>query len=248
MLAYASTNPARDGRYRRISVKTKRPGLKVEYRAGYYAGRDFSHSSREDREAQLEDQLLSDLSATDLSAYLSAAAFRLSDKRSYVSLSIVVPGYQIPVTAKTDSGKASLDVLGVVEDKQKRPVGQIRDTVHLASDGLADLKRKIVQYETGLELSPGTYRVKVVVRENVLGTYGSYESDVQVPDLKAKSTQAELRRRRHAAYRRERTRTTRVRWRRTARSSCPTSRTSCRPVSICTSTTRSTNLAAARIP
>ena len=130
--AYASTNPARDGRYRRISVKTKRPGLKVEYRAGYYAGRDFAHSSREDREAQLEDQLLSDLSATDLSAYLSAAAFRLSDKRSYVSLSIVVPGYQIPVNAKTDSGKASLDVLGVVEDKQKRPVGQIRDTVQLS--------------------------------------------------------------------------------------------------------------------
>jgi len=185
VLAYASTNPARDGRYRRISVKTTRPGLKVEYRAGYYAGRDFAHSSRKDREAQLEDQLLSDLSATDLSAYLSAAAFRLSDKRSYVSLSIVVPGYQIPVNAKTESSRASLDVLGVVEDKQKRPVGQIRDTVHLASEGLADLQRKIVQYETGLELAPGTYRVKVVVRENVLGTYGSYESDLQVPDLKA---------------------------------------------------------------
>ena len=29
-----------------------------------------------------------------------------------------------------------------------------------------ELKRKTVQYETGMELAPGKYNIKVVVREN----------------------------------------------------------------------------------
>jgi VWFA-related protein len=36
-LAYVSTNPARDGRWRRIDVSTGRPGMSVRARAGYYA-------------------------------------------------------------------------------------------------------------------------------------------------------------------------------------------------------------------
>jgi hypothetical protein len=43
---------------------------------------------------------------------------------------------------------------------------------------------KTVQYETGLEMPPGKYHVKVVVRENQDGTFGSYETDIVVPDLK----------------------------------------------------------------
>ena len=39
VLGYSSTNPARDGRFRRIRVRLKRPDLKLEYRSGYYAPR-----------------------------------------------------------------------------------------------------------------------------------------------------------------------------------------------------------------
>ncbi len=130
------------------------------------------------------DQLQSDLSATDLSAYVSAAYFRLADNRYFVPLSVVVPGYQIPITKTTAKDKATVDVLGLVRDEQKRSVGRIRDTVRLSVDAADELKRKIVQYETGLEMPPGTYHVKVVVRENQNGTFGSYETDIVVPDLK----------------------------------------------------------------
>lgn len=36
-LAYQSTNPTRDGTYRKVVIKTTRPGLTVSARAGYYA-------------------------------------------------------------------------------------------------------------------------------------------------------------------------------------------------------------------
>lgn len=184
VLGYTSTNPARDGRFRRIKVSLKRKDLKLEYRSGYYAARDFAHATKDDREQQLQEQLLSDLSPTDLSAYVSTAYFRLADNRYFVPLSVIVPGYQLPITRTTAKDKATLDVLGVVRDEQRRPVGRIRDTVKLSPETADDLKKKTVQYATGFEMPPGKYRVKVVVRENQDGTFGSYETDIVVPDLK----------------------------------------------------------------
>jgi Ca-activated chloride channel family protein len=40
VLGYVSDNPARDGRFRRITVETKRPGLKLRHRPGYDAPKD----------------------------------------------------------------------------------------------------------------------------------------------------------------------------------------------------------------
>jgi VWFA-related protein len=183
VLGYSSTNAARDGRFRRITVKLKRSDLTLDYRSGYYAARDFAHATKEDREQQLQDQLLSDLSATDLSAYVSASYFRIADKRYYVPLSLIVPGYQIPITRATDKSRATVDVLGIVRDEQRRPVGRIRDTVRPAPETADDLKKKTVQYESGFEMPPGKYHVKMVVRENQGGAFGSYETDVVVPDV-----------------------------------------------------------------
>src|SRR5262249_26220213 len=89
VLGYTSSNATHDGRFRRVKVKTRRTDVKLEYRSGYYASRDFAHSTKDDREQQLQDQLVSDLSATDLSAFVSSAYFRLADNRCYVPLSIV---------------------------------------------------------------------------------------------------------------------------------------------------------------
>jgi VWFA-related protein len=184
VLGYSSTNPARDGRFRRIKVRlTKRTDLKLEHRSGYYSGRDFAHSTRDDREQQLQDQLTSDLSSTDLSTYVSSAYFRLADNRFFVPMSVVVPGYQVPFSKTTDKNKSTIDVLGLVRDEQRRPVGRIRDTVRITVEG-DELKRKIVQYESGMELGPGKYHLKFVVRENQNGTFGSYETDLVVPDLR----------------------------------------------------------------
>ena len=62
------------------------------------------------------------------------AYFRLADNRYFVPLSVVVPGYQIPITKATAKDKATVDVLGVVRDEQHRPVGRIRDTVKLSTE------------------------------------------------------------------------------------------------------------------
>ena len=185
LLGYHSTNPARDGRFRRITVRVNRPGVKIDFRRGYYAPADFQHSTREDRERQLDEELASDLPTTDLPVYLSAAYFRIADRKFYVPVSLVVPGSQIPFTHNNDQDHATLDVLGIVTDPEKRPAGQIRDTVKLAVNTSQLVQRKNVQYNSGFVLPPGKYHLKFVVRENQSGRLGSFETDLTVPDLKS---------------------------------------------------------------
>lgn len=185
ILGYQSTNAARDGRYRRITVRVNRPAVKLEFRHGYYAPADFQHANREDRERQLEEELASELPSTDLPAYLSAAYFRLSGSRFFVPVSLVVPGSAIPFSREKDQDRATLDVLGLVMDEAKRPFGRIRDTVKLAIPGAQEVRRKNVQYNNGFILSPGKYHLKFVVRENMTGRIGSFETDMVVPELKS---------------------------------------------------------------
>lgn len=185
LLGYHSTNPARDGRYRRISVKVNVPGAKIDYRKGYYAPADYQHSTKEDKELQLEEELASDLSATDLPLYLSAAYFRLEPNKYFIPISLVVPGSEIPFTRSSDRDKATLDVIGMVLDNEKHPVTRVRDTVKLAVETSSEVRKKNVQYNTGVSLTPGKYHLKFVVRENQTGRLGSFETDLEVPDLKS---------------------------------------------------------------
>lgn len=186
LLGYHSANAARDGRYRRISVKVNAPGAKIDYRRGYYAPADYKHSTKEDKELQLQQELASELPTTDLPLYLSTAYFRLQANKFFVPVSLVVPGSEIPFTRSSDRDKATLDVIGIVLDSEKHPVTQIRDTVNLAIDSSSDVRKKNVQYDTGLSLPPGKYHLKFVVRENQTGRMGSFETDLDVPDLKSR--------------------------------------------------------------
>jgi VWFA-related protein len=184
LLGYHSTNPARDGRFRRITVKVNRPGLKLDFRRGYYAPAHFRHSTHEDRERQLEEELASELPSTDLPVYLSAAYFRLSGSTFYVPVSVVVPGSQIPFARNNEEDRATLDILGEVLTADKRPAGQVRDTVKLSLKTTELVQRKNVQYDTRFVLPAGNYHLKFVVRENQTGRLGSFETDFLVPDLK----------------------------------------------------------------
>ena len=185
LLGYRSTNPARDGRYRRIRVKINIPGVKIDYRRGYYAPADYQHSTKDDKERQLEAELAADLAATDLPVYLSAAYFRLGGNKFSVPISLAVPGSQIPFIRNSDRDKATLDVMGIVLDKDRRPMTSIRDTAKLAVNAAADVRRKNVQYDTVLTLTSGKYHVKFVVRENQTGRMGSFETDLEIPELKS---------------------------------------------------------------
>ena len=186
VLGFTSTNPLKDGHYRRLKVVVNRADVKLEFRPGYYSGRDYQHLNRADREAQLEDELAAELPQTEVPLYAGTAYFRQDESHYYLAVSLVVPGSQIPFVSEKDKDSATIDIIGEVRlgEKGRVPVGQLRDTVKLAVDSTQQVRRKNVQYNTGFVLAPGNYHLKFIVRENQTGRMGSFETDVQVPDLR----------------------------------------------------------------
>jgi hypothetical protein len=76
-----------------------------------------------------------------------------------------------------------LDIAGVVKNGQGLTVGNARETIKLAVDQTQVASRNI-EYQTGFSLVPGSYHLKFVVRENQTGRMGTFETSIQVPDLK----------------------------------------------------------------
>ena len=184
VLGFTSNNPLKDGRFRHLKVIVNRPDLKLDFRSGYYADRDFEHLNRTDREQQLEDELAAQLPRVDVPLYAGASYFRKDDSHYYLAVSLVIPGSQISFVTDKDKDNATIDVIGEALQDGKIPVGRQRETVKLAVESTRQIRRKNVQYNTGFLLAPGSYHLKFVVRENQTGRMGSFETDVRIPDLR----------------------------------------------------------------
>jgi VWFA-related protein len=181
ILGFDSTNTAKDGRFRRITIKLK-PKLdaKVEAREGYYADRDFSHTAKADREVQLQEQLMTQIPATDVPMFVTAGWFRLAADKYYVPISLAVPGSAVPLS----SDKVTLDVVGFIRDERNFPVGRIRGTITVPPASANALSSRQILYQTGVTLPPGRFSVKLAVRENTTGQMGTFETAIVVPELK----------------------------------------------------------------
>lgn len=185
LLGYSSSNPTKDGRFRRIVVRVKNPDYRVEARAGYYAERDFAHTSNGDRETLMQEQLFAAVSATDLPVIASATYFRLAADKYYVPMSVSVPGSAVPVT--TGLKEVTLDILGQITDERGMPVGRLRQTMKLPAGSEKTLSGKQILYQSGMTLPPGRFAIKAVVRENATGLMGTFEAPITVPELRTQS-------------------------------------------------------------
>jgi VWFA-related protein len=211
LLGYGSSNTTKDGKFRKITVRLKNTsgGYKVEARTGYYANADFAHLGKNDRERQLQEQIASAVSATDLPVVAATSWFRVANDRFYVPVSVAIPGSAVPLpagvtapaanapaaqpgapvaptnaAARPGNATVSIDLLGVITDEQGRAVGRIRDEMRIPVAQAADLATRQLQYQSGVPLPAGHFKVKVAVRENTNGAMGTFEFPISIPDLK----------------------------------------------------------------
>jgi len=142
VLGFTSNNPLKDGRFRHLRVVVNRADLKLDFRSGYYADRDFEHFNRSDREQQLEDELAAQLPRVDVPLYAGASYFRKDDSHYYLAVSLVIPGSQISFVTDKDKDNATIDVIGEALQDGKIPVGRQRETVKLAVESTRQIRRR----------------------------------------------------------------------------------------------------------
>lgn len=194
VLSYVSTNTAQDGRYRRIQVKLGSRlaslKLKLTYRQGYYGPTTFAHMRDVDKEAQLSQALMSDNPVTDMPIAVEVDYFRIEKDKYFVPISVKIPGSALVFRNKGAKQATELDFIAEVFDARNRSAATVRDTIplKLAVDVAGQVVRKSIQYDTGVTLTPGNYKLRFVARENGEGKVGTFEAPFVIPDLANQKT------------------------------------------------------------
>ena len=196
VLGYYSTNAAEDGKYRKISVKltNNKIAARLEHRPGYWASKVWNKMGAQDREQQLKEALSAGDPVTDLPLALQVDYFRVGPTSYFVPVSVKVPGSVVALAAKGGASTTQFDFAGQIQDEQHAVVGNVRDNIRikLDQDNAAKAGRRSFQYDAGFTLEPGKYRMKFLVRENITGKMGTFETRFTIPDLSADTSGLKL--------------------------------------------------------
>jgi VWFA-related protein len=159
-----------DGAYRRLRVKLKNEarGLHLSHRAGYYRPRPYKDLDPLEKSLLASDAIASAAPADDLAIEVLAAPFRASEKGSYVPVIIEIDGPRLLAGHQGD--ELAVEIYAYVTDE----VGEMRDffTQVVALDLSKNRKvlaRTGLKYYGHVELRPGDYRLRVLVRNGQNG-------------------------------------------------------------------------------
>jgi VWFA-related protein len=187
VLSYYTTNTALDGRFRRIKVSVDLPDVaKIDYREGYYAGKEFAKFTAADKERQLEDALKLEDPITDLTIAMELDYFQLNSVEYFVPLVIKIPGHELALARHGGADHTLLDFIGEIRDIYGGyTVTNIRDNINirLTDQTETQLARVPIEYDSGFTLLPGTYRIKFLARDDETGRIGTYETTFTIPNL-----------------------------------------------------------------
>jgi len=134
--------------------------------------------------------MLSDNPVTDLPIAVEVDYFRLDKSKYFVPVSVKVPGSALIFQGKGAKQATALDFIAEVFDARNRSAATVRDTIPLKLDQTTagQVTQKSIQYDTGVTLTPGSYKLKFIARENGDGKVGTFETSFIIPDLNAQKT------------------------------------------------------------
>jgi VWFA-related protein len=181
---YLNANIRRDGAWHAVRVKVGAPGVKVRYRSGYYAPRDFQHLEKESRDEQLAEAIHSDNPVVELPIAVETAMFRLNNEQIYVPISAKLSSSALDWAQKHGRRQAEFDFAAEIRSSPSgQIVAQLRDTIEVRLDEqrFAQVQQSNLLYQGGVVLSPGSYHLKFVARENESGKIGTFEQNFTAP-------------------------------------------------------------------
>jgi len=184
MLGFQSTNPNADGKFRRIEVKVKRPGLHVRTRSGYTADKAVDSSGvnkKPDADPEPLSLAISGLlPKKDVPMQAWAAPFAVAGRGE--SMVPVVLGFRHEMAARETRANEFVDV----RVDAYTPEGRLRTSQALRAQVLlrpGPEGHAAYEVMTTVSLSPGRYQLRTAARLSGLGKSGSVYYDVEVPDV-----------------------------------------------------------------
>lgn len=190
LLGYYSTNERRDGRFRRLEVRVRRPGLQVRSRRGYTAPRGRAPEGRgaagtNPVVAAAGEALGSPIPIAGIPMRVFAAAYKGSAPNSAVVLAIEVEGAMFRFVEKGGVLTDRLEVTFTAVNSRGDLRGGDRHSVAMAMkpDTAARVRDRGFLIVSQTELPPGRYQMRVAAAEEGANLSGSVLYDLEVPDF-----------------------------------------------------------------
>lgn len=203
LLGYAPPAHPRDGRFHRIEVRVKRPGLTAIARRGYPSASGATREERRlealnrwtrerrvggenDTTTELRAALNGAVQQSGLTLAVQAVAFKGTAKQATVAITVELEGRQLEFAPQPNGLFAdSIEVSYFALNDDGRPQRGSRSALNLAikPDTYQKLKALGVRLNSRTQLTPGRYQLRVGARDPLTGKVGTVFSDLTVPDF-----------------------------------------------------------------
>lgn len=182
LLSFQPSKPEFDGSFHKLRVKLKDvPKARVVHRPGYYAPKPYAQMAAVERQLDAADYLMSGEDSGDLDAAALATPVPGSGGKAYVPLLIEINGKSL-LADQPDDRMVGLELYayafdenGGAQDFFSQNLGLDVKKVHDALDQTG------IKFFGHLDLEPGSYLVRVLVRDARTGRYAARAVPLEVP-------------------------------------------------------------------
>jgi VWFA-related protein len=189
ILGYYPENKKWDGRFRKIQVKTRRKGINLRYRTGYFAVDREAEMAKHPEQKDVDYNLALSMESPSFSALLFTAQINPpAPGSSTVNLRYAIDPESIQFIPDAEGlQRAQVDcaVRAFSGSDLDNPVKTEGTKVNAAlkPDAFAKIKAKFFPCQLQVDLPPGHYFLRLAVHDHGSGNVGSVNAQVTVPGV-----------------------------------------------------------------
>jgi VWFA-related protein len=186
VLGFSSTNPKRDGKYRKLEVKTDVKGLKLKHRNGYVDPRPPDALAGSKGERSLMSAISSPTPLTQLPVSFRPVFFYDSPQLARVPISARIQRGTIELKKKGGLMVNAVDIMGVAYAEDGSVAARFSETLNLAVEKEREelFRNSDIPYRNYIKLRPGKYQLKLAIADEK-GKVGTSEQSLAVPPMPA---------------------------------------------------------------
>ncbi|MGE0392396.1 MAG: VWA domain-containing protein [Vicinamibacterales bacterium] len=189
VLAYYPPSTKRDGKFHKITVRVKRPGLQVRSRKGYAAPRGKAPTEKplpaNASSPEMRAAMNSPVPVAGLPMRVFAGAFKGTAPNASVAIAVEVQASNFKYTDKGGLASNVLEVSFTPIDAggNVKPGKKSRATLSFKPEALAAANAFGVRVLSAVDMPPGRYQIRVAASEEGGGQTGSVLYDLEIPDF-----------------------------------------------------------------
>ncbi|HUG81962.1 MAG TPA: VWA domain-containing protein, partial [Bryobacterales bacterium] len=188
LLGYYPRDDRQRGRFRKVEVRSKRRGVRVETGRGYFEPVQFTQMSEREKSAHLNQAILADSYASELPIRVGHDFFRAEDGQPVVVFGVSAPVAELVTRSAKGNDRVEFTVAARAERMEDGASWIYRSAGYRHESTAADSQEEkpggaFVDFTGQVPVPPGQYKWVVLIRNDADGRIGRYDGTLTVPNL-----------------------------------------------------------------